>query len=341
MKAKVLLLVGIVAVIVSLGQPAIAGDIEIKIGWQPASFFEFFLAREDQLFEKAGLKPTYVKFLSGPAMFAALKSGDVDVTFGGTPPFVHGLAQDLDIAVFFWSFTANLALIVRPDSGIAGIPDLANRKVATVLGSSAHYNLMELLTDNKIAPSQVQVLNMQVNSLVPAFAKGDIPAAMIWEPWGVKLTAVGGKRIGPYSGYNKYSQTAIYWGRRKWMEENAEAMKRFLGVIDESMGLVRKDPARGAKALARQTGLDESEALEILKLGIQTYVRDMKEPLDGHPLALKAVGGQKYSGHVESLARMAEFLERNGNIKTALGRDRLAAAHAPQFLEAYLKERAR
>ena len=83
---------------------ATAADNEIRIGWQPAGFFEFFLAREDKFFEKSGLQPTFVKFLSGPAMFSALKSGEIDVTFGGTPPLVYALAQNLDVSVFYWSF---------------------------------------------------------------------------------------------------------------------------------------------------------------------------------------------------------------------------------------------
>ncbi|MDZ4820302.1 MAG: NrtA/SsuA/CpmA family ABC transporter substrate-binding protein [Planctomycetota bacterium] len=320
---------------------ATAAENEIKIGWQPAGFFELFLAREDKLFEKAGLKPTFVKFLSGPAMFAALKSGEIDVTFGGTPPLVYALAQNLNVSVFFWSFITNPSLVVRSDSGIKSVKDLANRKIATVMGSSAHFNLMELLADNKVPVSQVEILNMQVSSLIPAFSKGDIPAALIWEPWGVKLTHIGGTRIGSYGRYDKYSQTGIYWGRREWMTTHPEIMKKFLGVLDEALLVVRKDPSRAAKALGNQTGLDQSEVLEILNLGLQTYAKDMREPLEGHPLSLKPAGGQKHSGHLESLYKMGEFLHKNGNIPVLLTREQLSAAHSTQFLESYIKNSSR
>lgn len=336
---RLALLVATLAVGVS---PVIAAeDGEIKIGWQPAAFFEFFLAREEQMFEKAGLKPTYVKFLSGPAMFSALKSGDVDVTFGGTPPLVYALAQKLDVSMFYWSFITNPSFVVRPDSGIKSVADLANRKVGTVTGSSAHYNLIELLAESKVPVSQVEILNMQVSSLIPAFAKGDIPAAVIWEPWGVKLTQVGGIRLGKYGGYDKFSQSGIYWGRRTWMSEHPAMMKKFLGVIDDAMAVVRKDPARAAKALGVQTGIEPKDSLDILNLGLQTYVKDMGEPLEGHPLSMKPGKGQKYSGHVESLYRMGEFLFKNGNIPVLLTREQLNTAQSPEFLEAYMKQRNR
>jgi len=339
MRASIRVGVLALAIVVGAADSGRAADDAIRIGWQPAAFFEFFLAREERMFEKAGLKPTFVKFISGPAMFAALKSGDIDVTFGGMPPFVYGLAQDLDVSIFLWSFVGNLSLVVRPDSGIETIENLAGKKIATVMGSSAHYTLLELLADYKIPASKVEILNMQVPSLLPAFTNGDIPAAIIWEPWGVKLTSAGGKRVGPYSGYTKYSQTAIYWGRREWMSENAPIMKKFLGVIDEAIAIVRVDPARGAKALANQAGLDPAEALEILKIGVQTYVKDLREPLSGHPLAMRPAPGQKYAGHVEALGKMADFLLANGNIRTPVTRDRLLKAHSPELLEAYLKDK--
>jgi ABC-type nitrate/sulfonate/bicarbonate transport system substrate-binding protein len=315
-----------------------AADSEIKIGWQPASFFEFFSAREHQMFEKAGLKPTYIKFLSGPAMFAALKSGDVDVTFGGMPPFVHGIAQDLDLSIFLWTFTTTPPLVVRPDSGIRSIKDLANKKIGTVMGSSAHYTLAQYLTDNGMPMSSVQVLNMPVTSLVPAFTKSDIPAAIIWEPWGVKLMNLGGTRVGNRGGFDKYSQTGIYWGRRVWMEQHSQVMQQLLGVLDNAMAMVRKDPAAAANALAKQTGLDPEEALQIIKNEYQTNIKSLREPFEGHPLSLTPAPGKKYSGHVEALVSMADFLYQNGNIKVKLTPEQLTKAQSAQFLATYLKK---
>jgi ABC-type nitrate/sulfonate/bicarbonate transport system substrate-binding protein len=316
-----------------------ASQDEIRIGWQPAPFFEFFLAKQEEMFKQAGLKPTFVKFLAGPPMLAALKSGDIDVTFGGMPPFVYGLAADLDISIFLWTYTLNLVMVVQPDSGINSVDDLADKTIATVMGSSAHYTILEMLRDRNVPLSRVQILNMQIPSILPAFTNRQIPAVIIWEPWGVKLTSAGGKRVGPYSGYTKYSQTAIYYGRRQWMKDNPETMQKFIGVIDRALELVRKDPKPAATLIANEMALDQGAALDILRLGTQTYVSDLREPLDRHPLAMRPRQGQVYSGHVEALAQMAEFLQKNGNIKMPITRERLTASHSLEFLEAYLKTR--
>ena len=79
---------------------------EIRIGWQPAAFFEFFYAQQEKLFEKAGLKPTFVKFTSGPPMPRGDEGRRLDIAFGGLPPFIAGVVAGMDISVFCFLETA-------------------------------------------------------------------------------------------------------------------------------------------------------------------------------------------------------------------------------------------
>ena len=118
--------------------PAAAQGNELKIGWQPAAFQEFFYASQEKMFEKAGLKPTLIKFTAGPPMLAALRSGDIDIAFGGLPPFIAGVSQGLDISIFFWSQIANASLIVQPDSKITSAKQLIGKKIV-VLRFQASY----------------------------------------------------------------------------------------------------------------------------------------------------------------------------------------------------------
>jgi len=79
----------------------LAADMAIRIGYQPGTAPRFFVARDQQFFQKAGLAPDYVKFISGPPMLAALQSEDVDVAFMTTPPAIFALSQGIDVCVFF------------------------------------------------------------------------------------------------------------------------------------------------------------------------------------------------------------------------------------------------
>jgi ABC-type nitrate/sulfonate/bicarbonate transport system substrate-binding protein len=57
-------------------------------------------AQQEKLFEKAGLKPTFVKFNSTPPMLAAFKGGEIDIAFGGMPGYVAGVDEGMDVSLF-------------------------------------------------------------------------------------------------------------------------------------------------------------------------------------------------------------------------------------------------
>jgi taurine transport system substrate-binding protein len=322
-----------------LTSPACAEINEIRIGWQPAAFFEFFYAQQEKLFEKAGLKPTYVKFTTGPPMLAAMQAGDIDIAFGGMPPFIAGLAGGMDISVFCFIETANTSLIMQPSEDITSASQLVGKKIATVFGTSAHWTLLKYLSVEKIPLKDVSIVNMAVPSLLPAFTNKDVDGISIYEPWGMKLMSLGGKPLGPFVGASGYEQAGIYWGRRQWMADHPKTMKMFLAALDASLLAVNARPEAGAEALARNTGMDAADALKVLTMSKQVLVKDMREALEESPLALKPKPGDTYSGQVRLLKEMADFLYQSGTITRELGFDEISRATAPEYMEAYVSSR--
>jgi taurine transport system substrate-binding protein len=320
----------------SLINAANAQTNQIRIGWQPAAFFEFFYAQQEKLFEKAGLKPTFVKFTSGPPILAAMKSADIDIAFGGMPPFIAGVAEGLDISVFCFLETGNTSLIMQPSLEITSASHLVGKKIATIFGTSAHWTLLKYLNDEKIPLKDVTIVNMAIPSMMPAFTNKDVDGISVFEPWGVKLMSAGGKPFGPFVGASGYEQGAIYWGRRQWMADNPQAMKMFLAALDESLRAINASPQAGAEALARYAGMDPADALKILTMKKQVLVKDMREALEESSLALKPKPGEKYSGQVKLIKEMADFLYHNGNITRELGFDEIAKATTPAYMEAYI-----
>jgi ABC-type nitrate/sulfonate/bicarbonate transport system substrate-binding protein len=312
---------------------------EIRIGWQPAAFFEFFYAQQEKLFEKAGLKPTYVKFSSSPPMLAAMKAGDLDIAFGGMPAYVAAIAERMDVSLFCWLETGNTSLIMQPSQEITSAKQLVGKKIATVNGSSAQWTLMKYLANEKISLKDVTIVYMALPSLMPAFANKDVDGVSVWEPWGFKLTSVGGKPFGPFVGASDYVQPAIYWGRRQWMADHPQTMNRFLEALDDSLHAIRAKPEAGADALARYAGMDSTDALKILTMHKHVLAKDMREVFQESPLAFKPNLDEKYSGQVKFTKEMADFLFKNGNITRELDLDEIAKATAPEYLEAYIASR--
>ena len=74
--------------------------LPITIGYQDIPDWLLFTARELKLFEKAGLAPTYVKFVAGLPMIEAAQTKSIDVASLGTVPFLIGLSKGADWAMF-------------------------------------------------------------------------------------------------------------------------------------------------------------------------------------------------------------------------------------------------
>ncbi|HTN26560.1 MAG TPA: ABC transporter substrate-binding protein, partial [Burkholderiales bacterium] len=172
--------------------------IEVKMGWQPTmNGARYFVGAADKLFEKHGLNLVLAKFTAGPPFFAAFQSESIDIGFLGIQPATTGIAQGIPIRIVAIENDAAGAegLVARTDSGIRSLADLKGKSVATKRGSSAHTALLKGLEFAKIPQSDVRIVDIDVTALMPAFTKGDIPAAWYWEPWMGLLKRNGGVLI--------------------------------------------------------------------------------------------------------------------------------------------------
>ena len=73
--------------------------LPIAIGYQANTDWLLLAARDLKLFEKAGLAPTFVKFVAGPPMIEAARDKRIDVTTVGTVPLLRGISEGVDWVV--------------------------------------------------------------------------------------------------------------------------------------------------------------------------------------------------------------------------------------------------
>jgi ABC-type nitrate/sulfonate/bicarbonate transport system substrate-binding protein len=241
--------------------------IPVRVAWQPYNSVLFYTANGLDLWSECGLDPEMSKFTAGPPQFAAIASDSVDLSLFGTAGMVFGLAQDLDLVNFYIQIQSSYSdgLVINPEAGIATVEDLAGKNVAYRRGSSAHLGLVRLLEDHGMTPDQLNLLDMEVPNLVPAFINGDIDAAYSWEPWLSKMEEEGGEVIARTSDVGLY--TSDHWAaRRAWAEDNPEAMRRVFCVIDKAYAAYTEDPTIGYNAFAEETGITPELAEKIMSI---------------------------------------------------------------------------
>ncbi len=161
----------------SLAQ-AQSAPLPIVIGVQSDSHWLTMEARKKDLFEKAGLKPSYIKFTAGAPMMAAAQSNSIDVATVGLVPFLAGIGQGIPWVTigFHVAGARGEGILARKGAGIRTLADLKGKRIGFFRASTAHYGLFMALQKNQITPEQVTLLSMAPAQQLAAMRAGEIDA---------------------------------------------------------------------------------------------------------------------------------------------------------------------
>jgi NitT/TauT family transport system substrate-binding protein len=208
----------------------------------PSALIEFALKQD--LFKKAGLDVHAIKFASGQRGLEALLGGQLDLTFVAEyPPLIAAMHhQPFGIVTTISTYTA-FRFIGRSDKGFKTIRDLVGKKVGTTRATNAGYFAETELTQ---AGVKAEVVNVGPSEIVPALARGDIDAGVMFPTFYHKAKVVLGDKYREqiFKDYRSYYFIAA---TKKMIEQRPDVLKKFLAVLVEARDMVAKDPS-GAKA---------------------------------------------------------------------------------------------
>lgn len=285
--------------------------IPIRIGWQPDENGAFFVARKQKLFEKVGLEPTYVKFLSGPAMFSAMQSDSIDVTEFTVSPFIAGISNGVPMVAIASAFNEGRvnALVVPQASAIKSIRDLKGKKVAATKGSMSYLGLALALKKNQMGFADINYMNMPVPTIVPAFQHGDIDAAWAWAPWAQKMEAEGGRIVATVGDM----ATDLWVARKAWLQQQPEAAVRFIEALNLAAELIQQNPELTIPDIAEALAISPAMARQIMsKVEIPT-IGEQLDPKSTSSVVHFATGA---SGLAATIKIASEFFIQEGIIKS-------------------------
>ena len=282
--------------------------IKVTMGWQPTmNGARFFVGEAEGLFGQEGLDLNLIKFTAGPPFFAAFQSGSIDVGFMGFQPAVTAVAQGIPIKIVAVENDAGGAegLVARQQSGIRTLPDLRGKKVATKRGSSAHTALLTGLQVGGLKETDIQLIDLDVIALLPAFRKGDIDAAWYWEPWMGLLKREGGHVV--TTDREIKLPVGILWAvRESWLKDNAEAMQRLLRVLDKAALRIREQPQIVSKLVAKRLELTDEHVLEVLTKQA-SWPTNSESVSDTYPFSMSVQATASGKGLAGVLADNARF----------------------------------
>lgn len=258
------------------------------------------LAFKNNWFVAPGIRfvPVDLGMSTGIAAAEAMISGSADAAVMGDVPAIIAVASNFPCRlVCSYGGGENMhSLIVSEKSGIKTIADLAGKSIGAHFGSSAHGGLENFLAKNGLAGS-VKLINTPQKNLVEALASGSVDAILASEPApSLVLEKVpGSRKLTTLAGLgNEYPLMLVV--SEKFATAHPEAVAALVEGTRKGVDFISKERAAAAAELAKATGV--APKIEERSLGNL----DWKVVMDGKI--------------VDSLTNTAEFLHKNGRLKT-------------------------
>lgn len=271
-------------------------------------------AAEGKFAEATGWDIEWRKFASGADVIAAMASGDIKISELGSSPLAIAATQGVELEMFMIAQVIGEAesLIVRDGAEIAAIEDLAGKRVAVPVGSTAHFSLMGALEHAGLGANDLTIMNMPPDQIAAAWEQGAIDAAFIWQPVQSQILDSGELLVGADEtagwGYPTFDGWVV---DKAFAEENKEGVDAFVQTIDEANQAYLDDPSAWTadspmvETVASYTGADPAQVPDIL--GGYSFL----------PASEQAGADWLGGGMATALKTTADFLLEAGRIDSA------------------------
>lgn len=307
----------------------------VRIGIQLLTATDIIAKQRGWAEELLGVPIEWVTFDSGRDAVLALGAGGVDMSLVGSAPAAFGMSSgvDAEVAWIFNLLGENEALVVRPDAGVRTLEDLAGKTLAVPFGSTTHYDMLQALDTVGLSEQDVTLLDMDPNTMVAAFERGDIDGGWVWFPALEGLYRAGGTKIfDALDMANAGFPTAdLLLVNREFSATYPDTVARYVAALDRGVLLDREDPEAAAQAMVDEFGID----LETAKTAMTQVKRlTASEQLDATYLGTS----QDVGAMADALLSQAQFLKDQGIIAEAYDLAFYQERVNPSYVERSLEE---
>jgi ABC-type nitrate/sulfonate/bicarbonate transport system substrate-binding protein len=203
-----------------------------------------WIAENRGYFKEEGVNVIIKEFDSGKtALDTMLNDGNLNmVTVAQTPVVFNSFKRNDYVIIGAMVYSDNdVKVLVRRDKGIKKPSDLRGKKVGITSGSTGHFFLGLFLTYNGLGISEVDIIALEASKLPQALAEGRVDAISTWEPHILNAGRLLGEKALILSKEGIFREDFYFAVDRKFAENNAETLRRFLKAIQRAEEFIWKN----------------------------------------------------------------------------------------------------
>lgn len=241
-------------------------DTTVRIGYQKIPNGDV-VVKDQKILENCLPNATieWSNFASGGDVVQAFGGGSLDIGLAGSSPSTKALSAPLNLPVsVIWVHdvigTAE-SLVVR-DGAATDIVGLRGKTIATPFGSTAHFSLLQAIADAGEDAGDYKLINSEPEQITPAWARGDIDAAWIWDPTQSDLVKDKGEVILSSEDTAKAGKPTfdLAIASNDFIASNPKVLATWAKAQDFAVKQIKDDPKKAAESVAVEVGVTAAEA---------------------------------------------------------------------------------
>jgi len=219
------------------------------------------IADEKGYFLDQGLDVMITGYPTGKTALTAALDGEVDVATVADTPIVFSSFERNDFSVFVTILDSaqNFKALARKDRNITIPQDLMGKKVATSIGTTAHFFMAAFLGMNGIDAADVEIVDLRPGEMVEAIVNGDVDAIFAWEP----NVSQAAERLGDNAlmlpSNVGYMATFNLAATNHFIENNPELLAGMVRALGEAEQFVDDNRDESIDILATRLAADKGE----------------------------------------------------------------------------------
>lgn len=224
---------------------------KITVGTAPnLQTLPIVVAQSEGYFKEQGLELETVKFTSGRRALEALIGGQLDIAFMAEYPVSIASMRKQPFGTFttLSRYTAN-RLVSKKSIGFEDPSSLEGKKIGTTMGSNTEFFTEALLESASV---NAEVINVAPPDIVPALARGDIDAGVMFPDFYPAAEKALGEDYAEFRS-DAYIAWFVLSATPEMINDRADELTLFVKALVKAEEFIKEKPEMAQQALADAT----------------------------------------------------------------------------------------
>ena len=260
---KVTVLATLLAGVIAFANPALAQQkIPVRAAYVPAvTWLAAWVAKDKGYFDEQGLDVSFI-VVQNISLVPSTVGKQLDIAPATVVDLIKASAGGLNVVAVAGGHSdvenaVTNTIIVRKDSGIKSIKDIAGKTVATpTLGAILHVALLHWMVKEGVDVNSIRAVEVPFPNMADQMAAGRIDVAEAVQPFATRMIAAGNLSLGDQLLQVASPARSTLWiSDRAWAEANKPTIAKWTAALRQAKELIEKNPEEARQILAKYTKL--------------------------------------------------------------------------------------